>query len=263
MKKRQSATWPASSEGLSVRTCPECNLTIEPFVSSVTGRVIYPVCPCELEKKRLEEERLISRNKTAKLETFFKGCAVGETLPDADFNSWIERPGAKIAYKATYEYAEDLPNKLAMGQGLLLFGHPGCGKSHLVAAAAHRAIESGYSVLFERAPKLLMRLRAVYSSQSSASELEMIEALGRVDLLVIDDLGAEKKTEWSEQAIYTIIDERYSKRRAMLITTNLSLEELEQKVGLRTMDRLVGSCRIVENCAASYRQEQALICWHC
>jgi DNA replication protein DnaC len=72
----------------------------------------------------------------------------------------------------------------AAGQGLLLFGPPGCGKSHLVVAAA---------------------------------------------------------------------------RRATLITTNLSLEELEQKVGPRTMDRLVGSCRFVENCAASYRQEQALI----
>jgi predicted RecB family nuclease len=74
----------------------------------------------------------------------------------------------------------------------------------------------------------------------------------------IDDLGAEKKTEWSVQTIYTIIDERYSKRRATLITTNLSLEELEQKVGPRTMDRLVGSCRFVEKCAPSYRQEQAL-----
>jgi DNA replication protein DnaC len=263
LEKKQSTIWPASSESLSAKTCPECSLAIEPFVSPVTGRVIYPTCPCVLKKERLAVERLLNRSKTAKLERFFKGCAVGETLPNADFKSWVERPGAKTAYKAAYEYAEELPNKLLAGQGLLLFGPPGCGKSHLVAAAARRAIESGYSVLFERAPKLLMRLRDVYSSQSSVSELEIIEALGRLDLLVIDDLGAEKKTEWSVQTIYTIIDERYSKRRATLITTNLSLEELEQKVGPRTMDRLVGSCRFVENCAASYRQEQALICWQC
>jgi DNA replication protein DnaC len=179
-------------------------------------------------------------------------------LSKTSFESWVIRPGSETAYQAAYEYAEDLPNKLTAGQGLLLFGPPGCGKSYLVSAVARRAIANGYSVLFERASKMLMRLRATYSSQSSNSELEMIEALGRIDLLVIDDLGAEKKTEWSEQAIYTIIDERYSNSRAILITTNLSLEELEQRIGPRTMDRLVGSCRIVENCATSYRQEQAL-----
>ncbi len=242
---------------MSVRTCPECKLTIEPFVSPFTGRVIYPACPCEVERNRLESDYLLRRNKAAKLERIFEGCARGETWPAADFESWVERPGAENAYRAALEYAEELSEKLAAGQGLLFFGPPGCGKSHLVSVSAHRAKESGYSVLFERAPKLLMRLRAAYSSQYSACELETIVALGGVDLLVIDDLGAEKRTEWSEQAIYTIIDERYSNRRAILITTNLSLEELEQKIGLRTMDRLVGSCRIVENCASSYRQEKA------
>ena len=84
---------------------------------------------------------------------------------------------------------------LEAGQGLIIVGPPGCGKSHLVSASAQRAKEAGYSVLFERAPKLLMRLRAAYSSKSKACELEMFEALGRVDLLVIDDLGAEEGTE--------------------------------------------------------------------
>ncbi len=85
----------------------------------------------------------------------------------------------------------------------------------------------------------------------------MIEALGRVDLLVIDDLGIVKRTDWSEQTIYTIIDERCSKGRSTLITTNLSLEELKKKVGDASMDRLWGSFRVIENCASSYRQEMA------
>ncbi len=71
--------------------------------------------------------------------------------------------------------------------------------------------------------------------------------MGAVDLLIIDDLRSEKKTVWSEQTIYTIIDERYSNRRSTLITTNLPLNELGEKVGPCTMDRLIGSCRIIKN----------------
>ena len=250
-------TWQENTEGLSVKTCPECGFDIEPFISTVTGRIFYPVCPCEMEEDRLQRERLVGQRKTAKLESLFESCTIGEAMTVAGFENFIERPGAEAAHAAALEYAGDLPGKLEAGQGLIIVGPPGCGKSHLVSAAAQRAKEAGYSVLYERAPKLLMRLRAAYNSQSSACELEMIEALGRVDLLVIDDLGAEKRTDWSEQTIYTIIDERYSSSRATMITTNLSLEELEEKVGCRTMDRLIGSCRIVENCASSYRQERA------
>ncbi len=203
LEKEQKLTWQENTEGLSVKTCPQCGFPIEPFISVVTGRILYPVCPCEIEEERLQRERLVGQRKALMLESLFEGCAIGEALPAADFESFIERPGAEAAYEAALEYAEDLPGKLEAGRGLIIVGPPGCGKSHLVSAAARRAKEAGYSVLFERAPKLLMRLHAAYNSQSKTCELEMFEALGRVDLLVIDDLGAEKRTEWSEQTIYT------------------------------------------------------------
>ena len=257
LEKEKKVTWQENTESLSVKTCAECGFPIEPFISPVTGRILCPVCPCEIEEERLERERLVDQQKAAKLDYLFAGCAIGEALPAGDLENFVERPGAEDAYNAVMEYVRDLPGMLETGQGLIIVGPPGCGKSHLVAATAKRAGVAGYSVLFERAPKLLMRLRAAYNSKSRVCELEMFEALGRVDLLVIDDLGAEKRTDWSEQTIYTIIDERYSSGRATLITTNLSLEELEEKVGERTMDRLIGSCRIIENRASSYRQERA------
>ncbi len=77
------------------------------------------------------------------------------------------------------------------------------------------------------------------------------------DLLVLDDAGSEKWTEWTEPTLYTIIDERYNHAKAVLITTNLNLTGLQQKIGTRAMDRIVDMCDIVETSGPSYRRERA------
>jgi DNA replication protein DnaC len=253
VKITQNVTCSAATENSQVRNCPACGNVLKPFISEVTARVLYPLCPCELESDRQDQERLCGRSSAAKAQKLFAGCTAGSLLAEADFSNWQQRPGAETAYRAALDYADNLAEMLRTGRGLILVGLPGCGKSHLASAIGRRASNAGYSMLFDRAPKLLMRLRTAFGSHSGNCELAMIETLGAVDLLIIDDLGAEKKTEWSEQTIYTIIDERYSNRRSTLITTNLPLEELSEKLSPRTMDRLIGSCRIIENSAASYR----------
>jgi len=85
--------------------------------------------------------------------------------------------------------------------------------------------------------------------------LEIMKTLTQADLLVLDDAGAEKCTQWTEPTLYTIIDERYTNKRSIIVTTNAGLEELEQKIGFRAMDRLLEVCAIVENEGTSYRQE--------
>ena len=81
-----------------------------------------------------------------------------------------------------------------------------------------------------------------------------MRALTRADLLVLDDAGAEKWTEWTEPTLYTIIDERYSYCKPLIITTNSTLDELEKKIGDRAMDRVLEMCEIVENTGESYRK---------
>ena len=92
-------------------------------------------------------------------------------------------------------------------------------------------------------PKLLARIRATFDAQAGEeSYADFFERLCEVDLLHIDDLGAEKQTEWVLEQLYALINERYEREKPIVVTTNLSQEELETQIGERTVSRLIEIC---------------------
>jgi DNA replication protein DnaC len=106
-----------------------------------------------------------------------------------------------------------------------------------------KAIEAGHSVALYSLPRLLARIRRTYDGDAGQlSYLEFFERLTSVDLLHLDDLGAEKRSDWVLEQLYAIVDERYATNRSMLVTTNLELNELEDQIGERTVSRLAEMC---------------------
>ena len=92
-------------------------------------------------------------------------------------------------------------------------------------------------------PKLLARIRRTYDSEPGGdSYLSFFERLTSVDLLHIDDLGAEKRSDWVLEQLYALVNERYEAQRSMLVTTNLDQQQLEEQIGSRTVSRLVEIC---------------------
>jgi DNA replication protein DnaC len=91
-------------------------------------------------------------------------------------------------------------------------------------------------------PKLLAEIRGTFDAENDDSYASLRRRLAAVDLLHLDDVGAEQQTEWVLEQLYSIVNERYEDGRSILITTNLTIEQLRNQVGDRTVSRLAEMC---------------------
>lgn len=108
--------------------------------------------------------------------------------------------------------------------------------------------------LFVTVPELLLRIRACYNTKET--EADMLSVYMRCPLLILDDLGAEKTTEWALQSLYVIINKRYAEASQTIITSNLSLDEAKQRLGDRIASRIVGMCHPVQLTGRDWRLQK-------
>ncbi len=143
---------------------------------------------------------------------------------------------------------------------LILRGSVGTGKTHLAYAIAGAVMGRGRSVYAHTTPDLLDKLRQGYNDGSYDNWLESLKS---VDLLVLDDLGTERATEWAAQALFQIVNHRYSKRLPLVVTTNLSVEDA-RRMDARLVSRLLeganqegGWTRVLTMPCADFRRKAA------
>jgi DNA replication protein DnaC len=141
--------------------------------------------------------------------------------------------------------------------GLLLVGDTGSGKTHLAVAALKALIEKGHQGVFFDYQNLLDRIRAGYDSASGASDREAYRSALDTEVLLLDDLGSHRVTEWVEDTVTSIITYRCNHKKPLIATTNLSDEQpgaraddykrktLSEVIGLRARSRLHEMCRVV------------------
>lgn len=193
--------------------------------------------PCECRESRLKRGR--SRGVASVIPPRYRGVSF-ERPPVSDMARNLT---TKAAVAAVRGFIDELDERLGAGRGLWLFGDTGTGKTTLAMLVSKAALEAGHSVAIYSLPKLLARIRRTYDGDPGGdSYLPFFERLTSVDLLHIDDLGAEKRSDWVLEQLYALINERYETQRSVLITTNLPHEELEEQIGSRTVSRLNQIC---------------------
>jgi DNA replication protein DnaC len=153
----------------------------------------------------------------------------------------IERRNPHVV-REVRRYATEVAERLEAGRGLWFTGDVGTGKTTLAMLISRAAMQADRTVAIYSLPRLLAMLRETYDDDAAFSLAELIDRLCAVDLLHVDDVGAEQSSPWVLEQLYTIVNTRYEDGRAMLLTTNLDDAALREQIGDRTVSRLYEMC---------------------
>jgi len=188
--------------------------------------------PCKCRERRIG--RALSSGMGTGIPKRFRGVSF-ERRPICDLDPFVLRH--------VRTYVERIDDQLEEGRGLWFTGDVGTGKTSLAMLVSQAAERAGRSVAIYPVARLLAEIKETYDREAGDSYMGLFRRLSSVDLLHLDDLGAEKRTEWVLEQLYSIVNERWQDRRAIVLTTNITdLDALREEVGARTVSRLAEIC---------------------
>ena len=255
MKKQQSSEMKESDS--KIEFCETCK---EPLHKIITlfGRETKVKVICTCRKKEIEDEskKAEQLHRQMRLDRVMKNSLMDEIFRRKTFESWDRSRGNEKIYNISRKYANNFQQMKAENVGLLLHGNPGNGKTYAAVAIANDLLERSVPVVCVSINALLDRIKESYSKWGQEGEDTILRNLANADLVIIDDLGTEQRTEWSISRVYSIIDSRYRNMLPLIITTNFTIADLKKRYGDRTHDRILEMCTPILNDKASLRREK-------
>ena len=177
----------------------------------------------------------ISRAKSRRLE-----ARLPQKYRDVAFERFPVTEMPEDVVRQVQRFTRDIDKHLDEGKGVWFVGDVGTGKTTLAMLVSKAALAAGRSVAIYSLPRLLNLVREAMVSPEG--KMDLLDRLSSVDLLHLDDVGAESTTEWVLEQLYSIVNTRYEEERSLVITTNLDPDQLAEQIGHRTVSRIIEIC---------------------
>lgn len=206
--------------------CPyrQCDGTGLIVFKDELGEVKMAICKCRKERE------ILAKLQSAKIPLDFQGCTVKEFRTDI-YQAKENQQKAGFARHIGIKFVENYNELKTRGKGLFLYSAAtGSGKSRLAVSIANDIIQRlNINVLYISSSNMLNEIKKTFDNKNSFHEHDILDLYGNVELLIIDDFGVEKATEWSEGIFTQILEERMNNKKITIVTSNLSVEELSDK----------------------------------
>lgn len=213
------------------------------------------VCKCEREKMEEERKRREYQEQMDRVAHLRQMSLMDNKFREATFENFRVKKENEVNFRLCRRYARKFDLMMEKDQGLLFYGAAGGGKSFAAACIANYLMEQNVPVVMTSFIKLLDII------QRGGEQAEgIINLLNDAKLVILDDLGAERGTEYALEKVYDIVDSRYRRKLPMLLTTNLTLDEMKEETDIRYVriyDRIFEVCYPMRFEGISWRRQQA------
>ncbi len=254
-KTRAADDYINPADGL--RYCGKCHTPKEAFFPEGTdfcGFKTHPSpCRCARERQEKQEQEALARKRASELLRLRMNA-----FQDIPAGGWrFEQAATRTPQlEKAQRYAENWDTFYKDGLGLLLFGGVGTGKSYAAGCIANVLLERLIPVLLVSMTDAVSRMQSNFGAERE----RYLESLMRPDLLILDDLGAERNTTYGKERVFDIINNRWLSRKPMIITTNIPLSAMKSATDLderRIYDRILEVCAPIAFTGESFRKDRA------
>lgn len=213
------------------------------------------ICKCEAEKRKRMQEKEERHEEMMRIERLRNSSLIDDRFREVRLATFRQTKDNKKVFKVAKQYVDQFKKMYENRQGIIFWGEVGTGKSYTAACIANELLDQKIPVVMTSFVKILQNIQG-----NQEEEKVVMSKLNIASLLIIDDLGTERNTDYALEKVYNIIDSRYRIGKPLILTTNMTIKEMQENTDIRykrIYDRIFEMCYPVRVAGKSWREQAA------